>query len=150
MLHNNAFACSISSNYSFCLLCHIKTSYLIIFQRKASDEDVGKICSSLLSVFSVPEKSAESMSLLRQLFFILQARDEYSKYWLLKQFVQFIIILLSLVCPIKMLTPHLKCTFVHVNILKIKEYAVWKKVLDFGDNIYIFFHFFMLCSLINM
>ncbi|XP_052766199.1 AP-5 complex subunit zeta-1-like [Mya arenaria] len=43
--------------------------------RKATDEDVVKICTSLVSVFCLPEKSAETMALLRQLFFILQAKD---------------------------------------------------------------------------
>ncbi|XP_045212843.2 AP-5 complex subunit zeta-1-like [Mercenaria mercenaria] len=43
--------------------------------KKASPEDVGKITSGLLDVFHVPDKSAESLALLRQLYFILQAKD---------------------------------------------------------------------------
>ncbi|XP_060578287.1 AP-5 complex subunit zeta-1-like [Ruditapes philippinarum] len=43
--------------------------------KKASQEDVGKITSNLLDIIHVPDKAAESMALLRQLYFILQAKD---------------------------------------------------------------------------
>ncbi|KAH3747151.1 hypothetical protein DPMN_181572 [Dreissena polymorpha] len=43
--------------------------------RKTSEEDVGKICSSLTALFGVPEKSSEATALMRQLFFILQAKE---------------------------------------------------------------------------
>ncbi|XP_050391533.1 AP-5 complex subunit zeta-1 [Patella vulgata] len=43
--------------------------------RKASDEDIEKLCNNILETFDVPDKSTECTNLLRQLFFILQSSE---------------------------------------------------------------------------
>ncbi|ESP03920.1 hypothetical protein LOTGIDRAFT_230221 [Lottia gigantea] len=43
--------------------------------RKASDEDIEKLCNNILDVFHQPEKLTECTNLLRQLYFILQVSD---------------------------------------------------------------------------